>query len=135
MIERLNESEKAIRLYRGHEMMLHCRTLDRRIKSMAEFPSTEGCEIICARIYALRRAFKDVFHLADWKQPKGQQASKWKSKVRWDLANEIDWRSLSEGDGTLPNVEKDIQDRLQVKALFNKYPSKSSLDNATPEDQ
>ena len=41
--------------------------------------------------------------------------------MRWDFANEIDWRSLLDGDGILPNVEKDLQERLHVKALCNKY--------------
>ena len=117
----------------GHEMGLHCMTLDRMLKTVPEFPGTEGCETIRARIYTLRRAFKDVFSAADWRQPKGQQASKWKSKVRWDLASEIDWRALADGDGTLPNVGKDIQDRLQTKALFNKWLTKSHTEGAAEE--
>ena len=122
------KSQEFDRNHVGHEMMLHAMTLDRMIKSVGDFPSTEGCEIICARIYALKRASKDVGCQADWRQPKGQAATKWKSKVRWDLVSEIDWRSLSEGDGTIPSVEKDIQDRLQTKALFNKYLMKSTVD-------
>jgi len=110
----------------GHEMLLHCMTLDRMIRASPDFIATEGCEIICSRIYALRRAFQDVHSQQDWKQPKGQSAAKWRSKVRWDLANEIDWRSHLGGDDTLPNVEKDIQERLQVKAMFNKYLTKAS---------
>ena len=95
--------------------------LDRMIRSSPEFIMSEGCEIMCSRIYALRRAFHDVQQQADWKQPKGQNAAKWRSKVRWDLANEVDWRSQLDGDEMLPNVEKDLQERLHVKTFFNKY--------------
>ena len=116
----------------GHEMVLHCMTLDRMIRASPDFITTEGCDIICSRIYALRRAFQDVETQSDWKRPKGQAAAKWRSKVRWDLANEIDWRSLLDGDDTLPNVEKDLQDRFQVKAFFNKYLAKSHPDGAPP---
>ena len=120
----------------GHEMLLLCMTLDRMIRASPDCIATEGCEIICSRIYALRRAFQDVQTQLDWKQPKGQSAAKWRSKVRWDLANEIDWRSLFGGDDTFPNVEKDIQERLQVKAMFNKYLMKAgdSKENANEDN-
>ena len=67
----------------GHEMLLHCMTLDRMIRSNPDFITSEGCEIMCSRIYALRRALRDVQQQADWKQPKGQNAAKCRSKVRW----------------------------------------------------
>eukprot|EP00972_Heterocapsa_arctica_P045397 6701194-Heterocapsa_arctica.AAC.1 len=61
-------------------MMLICMTLDRMIRASPEFISTEGCEIICCRVYALKRAFQDVQSAAEWRQPKGQSAAKWRSK-------------------------------------------------------
>ena len=53
-----------------------------------------------------------------------QQASKWTSKVRWDLVHEIDLAALEDEQEEIPGVEKDIQKRLERKALFNKYLSK-----------
>ena len=118
----------------GHEMMLHCMTLDRMLETSPEFITTAGCEILCSRVYALKRAFKDVNSMADWKQPRGSSANKWKSKVRWDLANELDWRSVMDGEESLPNVEKDLTQRLQQKALFQKYLSKTGTENTKEEE-
>ena len=119
----------------GHEMMLHCMTLDRMLEASPDFIQTAGCEILCARVYALKRAFKDVACVNDWKQPRGSGANKWKSKVRWDLANELDWRSLTEGEEALPGVERDLTARLQQKALFQKYLQKGGSDAAKEEDE
>ena len=66
--------------------------------------------------------------------PKGANASKWKSKVRWDLALEIDWGKLSEESLSLPAVEAEIQDRMQKKALFAKYLNKSHDSSKTTEE-
>ena len=44
-------------------------------------------------------------------QPKGAAGSKWKSKVRWDLENEIDLRALSGEVEALPGVDKELQGR------------------------
>ena len=85
------------------------------------------------RIYACRRAFQDVKSQDDWKQPKGTKASQWKSKVRWDLAQEIDWRSVAANDETLPGVERDLQTQLQNKALFQKYLAKAEGQSAEEE--
>ena len=54
-------------------------------------------------------------------------ASKWKSKVRWDLAEQIDWRKIQEdSDFSMLGLEKEISERLQQKALFNKYLGKAA---------
>ena len=99
--------------------------LDKLVSTMPEFIRSEGCEILARRVYALRRAFSEVKGLDDWRQSKGVKANQWKSKVRWDLAHEIDWRSLAQNDETLPGVERDLQNQLQAKALFNKYLAKA----------
>ena len=44
-----------------------------------------------------------------------------KSKVRWDLANEIDLRALSGEVEALPGVDKELQGRLKDRALLTKY--------------
>ena len=41
--------------------------------------------------------------------------------MRWDLAQEIDWRSVAANEEHLPGVEKDIQTQLASKALLAKY--------------
>ncbi|CAK0814918.1 unnamed protein product, partial [Prorocentrum cordatum] len=119
----------------GHEMMLHCMTLERMLEASPEFIQTAGCEILCARAYALKRAFKDVACINDWKQPRGSGANKWKSNARWDLANELGWRSLTEGGEALPGVERDLTARLQQKALFQKYMQKGGSDAVKEEDE
>ena len=119
-------SEKG--LHRNHvanEVVMLSMVMDRMITSNPEFVKSEGCEIMARRIYALRRAFLEVASVDDWKQPKGTKASQWKSKVRWDLANEIDWRTVAANDETLPAVEKELQSVLQGKALFAKYLDKA----------
>ena len=75
-------------------------------------------------LYGLSRAFENCKCRDDWRQPKGAGANKWKSKVRWDLASEIDWSPLSEEGGTIQDVEKDIQDRLQRKELWDMHGSR-----------
>ena len=59
--------------------------------------------------------------MQDWRQPKGAGAAKWKSKVRWDLAQEIDWRALESDDEEIPEVEKELQTRLRDKAIAHRY--------------
>eukprot|EP00972_Heterocapsa_arctica_P076194 11241308-Heterocapsa_arctica.AAC.1 len=76
---------------------------------------------MCRRIYALKKAFENVKTANDWRQPKGAGAAKWKSKVRWDLANEIDIRALSGDVESLPGIDKELQGRLKERALLNKY--------------
>ena len=42
------------------EMLMLCMILDKMLSSDTTFAMTEGCEIICARVYALRKAFQEV---------------------------------------------------------------------------
>ena len=101
----------------ANEMIMIAMVLDK----IPNCIGTEGCEILASRVYALRRAFSDVKGINDWRQPKGANAAKWKSKVRWDLANAVDLRSLNEMCELIPNVEADISKALRDKALFLKY--------------
>ena len=90
------------------------------VTTMPDFAASEGCEMMCRRIYGLKRAFKEVKCQADWKQPKGNPGAKWRSKVRWDLAAEIDWRSLQEDEEEIPEIEQEMHVRLRDKALIAK---------------
>ena len=59
--------------------------------------------------------------MQDWCQPKGAGAAKWKSKVRWGLAQDIGWRALEADDEDIPEIEKELQTRLRDKALAHRY--------------
>eukprot|EP00972_Heterocapsa_arctica_P019583 2890142-Heterocapsa_arctica.AAC.1 len=95
MANRWTQEKELQRNHVAHEMLLMCMVLDKSLMGSPDFVNSEGCEIMCRRIYALKKAFENVKTANDWKQPKGSAAAKWKSKVRWDLANEIDIRALS----------------------------------------
>jgi hypothetical protein len=108
----------------GHEFIMLCMLLDKCVMSQDDFINTEACEVLCRRLYALKRAFQNVQSLQDWKQPKGGAGSKWKSKVHWDLIGEIDVSSMNSNETLIPGVEKEIEARLSQKALLAKYLSK-----------
>ena len=105
----------------AHEMTLLAMVLDTSLLQNKSFANSESCEIVCRRIYALKKAFAHVKTANDWRQPKGASASKWKTKVRWDLAEQIDLRCLSGEGESLPEVDKELQTRLKDKALLSKY--------------
>ena len=121
MAQRWVQDKQLERNHVAHEMLLMCMVLDKSLLSVRDFVNTEGCEIIARRIYALKKAFENVRNASDWRQPKGAAGSKWKSKVRWDLANEIDLRALSGEVEALPGVDKEFQGRLKDRALLTKY--------------
>ena len=50
----------------------------------------------------------------------GAAAQQWKSKMRWDLANEIDIRAFTGETETLPAVDRELQSRLK-EALMTRY--------------
>ena len=118
MAQRWVQDKQLERNHVAHEMLLMCMVLDKSLLSVRDFVNTESCEIIARRIYALKKAFENVRNAHDWRQPKGAAGSKWKSKVRWDLANEIDLRALSGEVGALPGVDKELQGRLKDRALL-----------------
>ena len=118
----------------GHEMLLLAMLMDRMVGSNPEFLKSEACEIVARRIYALQKAFHNVQSAADWRQPKGAQASKWKSKVRWDLASEIDWRCLSQDNEILPEVEVELQQRLSHRANTARAMAATASPTAGEED-
>ena len=107
------------------ELMLLAMAIDSMVKSDANFINCEAAEILARRLYGIRRAFAQVHARADWQQPKGQQANKWKSKVNWALCREIDLKSLKDDLETIESVEMEVKKRLEQKALFNKWLQKS----------
>ena len=82
----------------------------------------------------MKKAFESVRNISDWRQPKGAAASKWKTKVRWDLANEIDLRALAAETESLPSVDWELQGRLKERALLTKYIEASPAAAATEDD-
>ena len=119
MAQRWVQDKQLERNHVAHEMLLMCMVLDKSLLSVRDFFNTEGCEIIARRIYA--NAFENVRNASDWRQPKGAAGSKWKSKLRWDLANEIDLRALSGEMEALPGIDKELQCRLKDRALLTKH--------------
>ena len=108
--------------------------LDKLLQGDEDMVNSEGVEIICRRMHGLQLAFQNVHRMSDWKQPRGSAANKWKSKVRWDLANELDWRAVLDGEEALPGVEKDMTARPQQKALFRKYLLEGGTEEKEDED-
>ena len=127
MAHRWIQDKQLERNHVANEMLLMCMVLDKSLRVDRDYVNTESCEIIARRIYALKKAFESAHSVNDWRQPKGAAASKWKSKVRWDLANEIDVRALSTAGESLPDIDRELQLRLKDRALMQKY-----VDQATP---
>jgi hypothetical protein len=133
MANRWVQEKELQRNHVAHEMLLMCMVLDKSLMGPADFVTSEGCEIMCRRIYALKKAFENVKTANDWRQPKGAGAAKWKSKVRWDLANEIDIRALAGDVESLPGIDKELQGRLKERALLNKYVDQVTAGGAADE--
>ena len=104
-----------------HELQVLALAVDSQVKSDSNFINTEACEILCRRIYGIRRAFSAVKGRMDWQQPEGQGAHTWKSKVQWGLLDEIDLRALKADSCTIDSVEEDLRKQLERKALMNKW--------------
>jgi hypothetical protein len=115
------------------QLLILAAILDSQVASNDDFINSRACELICRRIYGYQRAFDAVKTQADWKQPKGSAASKWKSKVRWDLLPEIDLEALDGEDAIIQPMERDLQKRLEKKALMHKYLAKSLEAGGTAE--
>ena len=110
----------------AEQLKLLAAVLDSQVASDSSFINSRACELICRRIYAYQRAFADVKHRDDWKQPKGQAASKWKSKVHWDLIPEIDLETMEQSSEVIPEVEREVQKRLERKAQHHKWLEKKA---------
>ena len=134
MAQRWIQDKQLERNHVAHEMLLLAMVLDRSLQEDSDYINSQTCEIVCRRIYALKKAFEQVRSSADWKQPKGAAASKWKSKVRWGLANEIDLRALSAEGESLPEVDKELQARLKDRALMSKYVDGLAVPGTADED-
>ena len=90
--------------------------------------------MIRRRIYGALCAFEDVREESDWKQPRGS-GGKWKSKVKWGLLKEYDVKALEGSDWRIPEADKEVSDRLQQRALFDKHLEKSGAAAAPPDAQ
>ena len=134
MASRWIQEKQLERNHVAHEMVLVCMVMDKSLLSNQDFVNTEGCEILARRIYALKKAFENVKNANDWRQPKGAGAAKWKSKVRWDLANEIDLRALTGDMESIPSVDKELQARMKERALLHKYVDQAATAGASVED-
>ena len=81
--------------------------------------NADSVEVMCRRVYALWKAFEDVQKVSDWRQPRGQ--AKWKSKVKWHLAEEYDALSLEAAELSIDEADDEVRERMKKKALYNKF--------------
>ncbi|CAK0813775.1 unnamed protein product, partial [Prorocentrum cordatum] len=108
----------------GAEFLLPAMILDKMITNQKEdIINSAACEILRRRMRGLQLAFQSTHRQADWEQSRGQQGSKWKSKVQRELCDQCDARALDENELTMPGVDEEARPRLE-KAPFNKYLSK-----------
>ena len=71
MTTRWIQEKQQERNHVAHEMVLLCIILDKSLLEDPQFSSSESCEIVCRRIYALKKAFEAVNGVNSWKQPNG----------------------------------------------------------------
>eukprot|EP00959_Pyramimonas_sp_CCMP1952_P129409 2706342-Pyramimonas_sp.AAC.1 len=71
-------------------MALMAAIMDRMLNAGQDMVNSQAVEVICRRLCGLFRAFENVKKLSDWKQPRGEGGKRWKSKLRWELADEYD---------------------------------------------
>ena len=109
------------------ELRLLAAIPDRMVATKFEMINSEAVEVICRRIYGLFRAWENVDKLSDWKQPRGESGKKWRSKVRWDLADEYDALALEGDDLMIDEADEEVRKRLERKALFSKYLDKAGM--------
>ena len=79
---------------------------------------------MCRRVYALWKAFEDVNNINDWKQPCGS-SGKWKSKVKWHLADEYDALALEGAELIIDEADDEVRKRMEKKTLFSRYATKA----------
>ena len=103
------------------EMALMAANLDR----MLDMVNSQAVEVICRRLYGLFRAFENAKKQSDWKQPRGEGGQRWKSKVRWELADEYDAVALADGELRVDDADEEVRKRLERKALFAKHLDKA----------
>jgi hypothetical protein len=108
------------------EFLLLAMVLDRLVRSNEDVVNSEAVEILCRRMHGIKRAFSDVHCANDWKQPRGQQGQKWKSRVKWELCDQYDIRALDSEELNIPEADDEVKQRLEKMALFNKYLAKAA---------
>ena len=93
--------------------------LDRLVvdSASAEVINMPAVEVVRRKVYGLIRAVEDVMSETDWKMPKGVNAGKWKSKVKWTLLQEYDVKFLDSSDWGIPEADREVADRLQKRSL------------------
>eukprot|EP00959_Pyramimonas_sp_CCMP1952_P328579 6879129-Pyramimonas_sp.AAC.1 len=78
-----------------------------------------ACEILCRRMHGLQLACQNVRRQVDWKQPRGQQCSRWKSKDQRQLCDQYDVRALGENELKMPGADEEASLGPEKEALFN----------------
>ena len=81
-------------------------------------------EKLVRRAYGLERAFEDVSREVDWKRPDGKK--NWVSKVKWDLCDRYDVRTLANRPSRVAEVDEEARQSTERDAAFHKWYTKSS---------
>ena len=103
----------------AQELLLLAVVLDRMVGESSDMINADSVEVMCRRVYALWKAFEDVHKVSDWRQPRGQ--AKWKSKVKWHLAEEYDALSLEAAELSIDEADDEVRERMKKKALYHKF--------------
>ena len=95
------------------EMRLMAAILDRMLVPRDGVPydmvNSQAVEVIARRLRGLFRAFEGVRRQSDWKQPEGAPGQRWKSRVRWEFANEYDALALEVDEWALPGPDEEVR--------------------------
>ena len=104
------------------EVKLVSKTAD----SLLEGPN-ENCvneyplELLMRRLYAFEQAFQDVHVESDWRAPRGEQAKRWKSKVRWGVLDSLDLYALEADISSIPEVDAEAHEVAQTQQRYASY--------------
>ena len=114
--------------------MLFAMIFDRIILEPGDTTNSKATENRCRRLHVLELAFAKAWTLSDWKQQRGQEAQKWRTKVRAELCDHYDVKALAEEELYTPGADEEVKNRLEKKALFSKYLNKAA-ESAAPADK
>eukprot|EP00959_Pyramimonas_sp_CCMP1952_P357838 7492056-Pyramimonas_sp.AAC.1 len=69
--------------------------------------NSSACEILRRQTHGLQLAFENAHQQSDWKQPRGQQGQKWKSKVQRGLCDQHEAVAWDENELTMPGTDEE----------------------------
>ena len=79
-------------------------------------------EKLCRRAYGLERAYEECTLEEHWRRPENRKS--WKSRVKWDLCDQYDVRSVTSKGTRIPVADQEAREVMEREASFAKYYSK-----------